>query len=350
MREVVRDYYGQVLGESADLKTSACTTSCAPGGALAALMANVHPEVSARYYGCGLVFPPLLDGLSVLDLGCGSGRDCYVLAQLVGPRGRVVGVDMTGEQLEVARRHRDWHAERFGYPASNVEFRHGYIEQLDDCGLAPGSFDVVVSNCVINLAVDKLAVLRGAHRLLREGGELYFADVYASRRVPQDLAQDPLLYGECLGGALYWRDFERLARSAGFGDPRLVEDNPVAVTDAAIAERVDGIAFHSATCRLLRVDGLEASAEDYGQRACYRGGIADCEERFVLDKRHVFERGHSVAVSGNTFRLLAASRYADCFDLESTDAVHRGPFAEDDDALPFTAPGCCAPAQSSACC
>ena len=76
-------------------------------------MSKIHDEVLARYYGCGLVLPEQLEGTSILDLGCGAGRDCYVMSCLVGPHGRVVGVDMTREQLEVARRYRSYHAEQF---------------------------------------------------------------------------------------------------------------------------------------------------------------------------------------------------------------------------------------------
>ena len=216
MRETVEEYYGKVLTSSSDLKTNACTTSCAPSSDIKALLKNIHNEVSSRYYGCGLVYPPLLEGLRILDLGCGSGQDCYVLAQMVGERGEVVGVDMTDEQLDVARRHVDWHTQAFGYSRPNVRFLKGYIEKLDQLDLEPGSFDVIVSNCVINLSIDKAAVLREAAKLLREGGEMYFSDVYADRRVPQHLVNDPVLYGECLSGAMYWNDFHNLAREVGF--------------------------------------------------------------------------------------------------------------------------------------
>lgn len=351
MQEAVREYYGKVLSGSADLKTSACTTSCAPSGSLGALMANVHPEVRERYYGCGLVYPAALEGARVLDLGCGSGRDCYVLAQLVGSAGEVVGVDMTDEQLAVATRYREWHRDRFGFERDNVSFHKGYIEKLEDLPLAPGSFDVIVSNCVINLSVDKAAVLRGAHRLLRDGGELYFSDVYASRRIPAALANDPVLYGECLGGALYWNDFEFLARRCGFGDPRLVEDAPVLVTDAAIAARTAGIDFYSATYRLFRVDALEPACEDYGQAVIYRGGLPGHEHRFVLDKHHALERGRVVPVCGNTWRMLHESRFRPWFEFIGNQDTHFGIFAGCGSSLPYDAtagaagapdaPSCC---------
>lgn len=111
---------------------------------------------------------------------------------------------MTEEQLAVAERHRAYHAGRFGY--ANVRFQRGFIEQLDDLEFAPASFDVVVSNCVVNLSPDKPAVLAQVARLLKPGGEFYFADVYADRRAPTALRDDPVLYGECFGrGAILER-------------------------------------------------------------------------------------------------------------------------------------------------
>ena len=156
---------------------------CALPEYLRAALARVHDEVITKYYGCGLVLPEALDAAAVLDLGCGAGRDVYTLAQLVGPDGFVVGVDMTPEQLAVARRHEVWHAEQFGYPKSNVEFIDGNIEHLDETGLADDRFDVIVSNCVINLATDKQAVLDQAWRLLKPGGEVVFRrHLYGSSR------------------------------------------------------------------------------------------------------------------------------------------------------------------------
>src|SRR3990172_4935897 len=145
MHEIVQDYYGKQLSNSADLKTDACCDISELPAWLKPLLGNIHPEVISRYYGCGLVCPPLLEGCRVLDLGSGSGRDVYALAQLVGERGKVVGVDMTEEQLEVAMRHRGYHADAFGF--DNVRFLHGYIERLDELGLEDNSFDVIVSNC-----------------------------------------------------------------------------------------------------------------------------------------------------------------------------------------------------------
>src|SRR3990167_2208767 len=148
MHESVQNYYGKVLQNSGDLKTSACCDPSSMPNWLKPLLAKVNHEVSARYYGCGLVAPALLDGCRVLDLGSGSGRDCYVLSQLVGQNGFVVGVDMTREQLNVADKYVEYHREKFGYPRANVKFLEGYIEDLESLGLEANSFDLVISNCV----------------------------------------------------------------------------------------------------------------------------------------------------------------------------------------------------------
>lgn len=198
--DVVKDYYGKVLKGSEDLQTSACCDVDDMPRYLTRLIANVHDEVVGRYYGCGLCIPTALENCNVLDLGSGAGRDVYILSQLVGEKGFVTGVDMTAEQLATAEVHKDWHTKKFGYAQSNVRFLEGYLEKLDALELDAGAFDVIVSNCVINLCLDKLAVLRGAYNLLKQGGELYFADVYCDRRLPEELRADPLLYGECLGG------------------------------------------------------------------------------------------------------------------------------------------------------
>ena len=235
MHDIVQQYYGATLSSSLDLQTNACTTGDNLPEYVKPILARIHSEVLTRYYGCGLVLPELLEDLSVLDLGCGAGRDVYVLSKLVGENGRVIGVDMTEEQLAVARQHEEYHRKVFGYAASNVRFLHGYIERLSELKLADASVDVIVSNCVLNLAPDKAAVLREAWRVLKPGGELYFSDIYTDRRVPATLSTDPVLYGECLSGALYWNDFINLSLKHGFDDPRLIDDRRVVLRNAELA-------------------------------------------------------------------------------------------------------------------
>ena len=348
--EVVKEYYGKVLKSSEDLKTSAC---CDGGGVpshLEALLANVHEEVRAKYYGCGIVVPAALSGARLLDLGSGSGRDVYLMAQLVGEQGEVVGVDMTDEQLETANAHIDWHMQGFGYGRRNVRFLKAYVEKLGELGLPQASFDVIVSNCVINLSVDKLAVLRGAFDLLKPGGELYFADVYCDRRLPDQVRADPLLYGECLGGALYWNDFLPMAKQAGFLDPRLVTSRPIAVENAAMRAKLGQAQFFSATYRLFKLDGLEAACEDYGQAVVYKGTIPEEPDAFTLDGHHLIERGKVFPVCGNTWRMLADTRFAPHFDFIGDFATHYGIFPGCGTSLPFaTTAGAPAKAGGSCC-
>lgn len=333
MHELVQDYYGRQLQDSADLKTSACCDASQMPEWLKPLLARIHPEVLSRYYGCGLVCPPLLEGCRVLDLGCGTGRDVYALAQLVGASGEVIGVDMTAEQLEVAERHRAYHSDAFGF--DNVRFLHGYIECLDELDLEAESFDVIVSNCVINLSPYKDAVLRGLQRLLKPGGEFYFSDVYADRRVPEAVSNDPVLYGECLGGALYWNDFLGLANRHGFTDPRLTEDRSLDITDPQLASRIGNLNFYSATYRLFKLDELETACEDYGQAVIYRGTIPEHPHRFVLDKHHDIETGRVFPVCGNTWSMLHDTRFRNHFDFIGDFSQHFGLFEGCGTDMPF---------------
>lgn len=330
--EIVQDYYGSTLAGSCDLKTDACSTLERPREDVRAAISAVHDEVSSRYYGCGLAIPPVLEGLKVLDLGSGAGRDVFALARLVGKNGHVTGVDMTAEQLKIAREYEGWHAEAFGYDKPNTRFLEGYLEKLDELDLEPNSFDLIISNCVINLCTDKPAVFRAAERLLKPGGELYFADVYADRRMPEELVDDPVLYGECLSGALYWNDYIAMVKEAGFRDPRVVEHRPLGIIDPTLKERLAPIRFASVTASLMKLPNLDAGCEDYGQAVIYKGGISGMERAFKLDTDHVFEAGKVEPVCGNTLAMLKETRFAPWFEVIGEGKTHFGQF-----------PGCAAP-------
>lgn len=345
-----REYYGKVLTGSADLKTDACCTAEAPPPDILAAMRNVHDDVRARYYGCGLVAPQAIEGCHILDLGSGSGQDAFILAQLVGEQGSVTGVDTTPEQLAVANEHLEWHRDRFGYARSNVHFIEGDIEKLGELGLPEGHFDVIVSNCVINLVADKQAVFAAAHRLLKEGGEIYFSDVYADRRVPEALRTDPVLHGECLGGALYWGDFIAQAKAAGFADPRLVTSRPLGIGDMEVAAKLDGINFYSATYRLFKLASLEMQCEDYGQAVRYKGTVPGQERVFELDGHHHIEAGRMFPICGNSWKMLADTRFAEHFDFFGDFTHHFGVFPDCGVAVPFGAAEGSVPDTPAACC
>ncbi len=322
----VSEYYGKLLASTKDLKTNACCASGAPPGWIASRLRNVHDDVANRFYGCGFPIPHGIEGRTVVDLGCGTGRDAYVLAQLVGPKGRVVGVDMTEDQLEVARRTAGWHADKFGYAEPNTRFEQGYIEDLNAVGLGDASVDVIVSNCVVNLSPRKDLVLEEAYRVLAPGGELYISDVFADRRLPKAVAEDPVLYGECLGGALYQFDFETLAKKVGFLDPRVMTTAEITIGNDEIREKVGAARFVSVTYRLFKLPELDAQCEDYGQIAIYRGGIEGAPSVFWLDDHHAFELGRPERVCGNTADMFASTRFASAFEVVGDKSTHYGAY------------------------
>ncbi len=341
-QETVREYYGEVLQSSADLKTNACCPPEALPEYLRTILAEIHPEVQERFFGCGSPIPPAIEGATVLDLGCGSGRDCYLLSKLVGPKGRVIGIDMTPEQLEVARRHRSYHAAAFGHPDPNVEFLLGDIADLTGIGITPGSIDVGVSNCVMNLAPDKRAVFREVFHVLKPGGELYFSDVFADRRLPDELARDSVLLGECLAGALYTEDLRRLLAELGCADVRICSRSPIALGAGEIERKIGSARFYSITYRAFKLP-LEDRCEDYGQVAIYRGTLPEHPHRFALDDHHLFETDRPLLVCGNTADMLSATRYAPHFEVRGEKRVHYGLFdcGPAPAAAVTTTGGCC---------
>jgi len=348
VHDEVQRYYGEVLESTADLKTSACCTVVQPADYVKDALALIHDDVMARYYGCGLALPEGLTGLNVLDLGCGAGRDVYLLSKLVGEEGHVTGVDMTPAQLTVARAYQEYHREQFAYGRSNVSFLEGNIEALHELSLDSGTFDAIISNCVINLALDKAAVLSSAYDLLCDGGELYFADVYADRRIPKALTHDPVLYGECLSGALYWRDFMALAKAAGFAEPLLVESHAIEVEDPELAQKTGDIRFCSATYRLFKLPAAESSAEDYGQQAVYSGGLPEHPESIDFAADLIFRSGQPSAVSGNVAHFIKTSRFSRVFTIIGDNDVHFGAFKGEMYDDPF-ASAIAAPAASGCC-
>lgn len=321
----VQHYYGGVLADRNDLATNVCTVDEPPSKAVKSILAKIHEDVQMRFYGCGAPFPPLLKGATVLDLGCGGGRDCFVLSGLVGEQGKVIGVDATAEQIAFAQDYVEYHREIFGYSKSNVQFLKGKIEALDKLEIAPESVDVIVSNCVINLSTTKADVLAGMAKLLKPGGEIYFADIYTDRRIEPELKNEPLIVGECIGDAMYFEDFVRLARAAGFLDIRIAAKKLKTIDNPAIEDKLHGTKLYSITLRLFKID-LEDRCEDYGQAAIYKGNLPEAPDQFMLDIEHIFDAGRAVSICRNTANMIDKSRYRSLFDVIGKGRRHYGIF------------------------
>nr|XP_046261235.1 arsenite methyltransferase [Scatophagus argus] len=309
----VKEYYGNVLKKSSDLNTNACVTPAKPYPAfIRQALKKVHPEVSARYYGCGLVVPESLEGCRILDLGSGSGRDCYMLSQLVGEKGHVTGIDMTEDQLEVARQHVNYHMKEFGYKKPNVNFVQGFIETLTEAGLEKNSFDIIISNCVVNLSPDKKQVLAEAYGVLKDGGELYFSDVYSSARLTEEIKNHKVLWGECLGGALWWKDLVHLAEEVGFTTPRLVTATIITVDNKELQDVLGDFKFVSATYRLFKVP----KGNTKPCRVMYNGGITGVEDSFQFDCHYTFKANEAMEVDGEVAAILTHSRFSEDFTFQ----------------------------------
>ena len=326
IRAQVREYYGKTLGGSDDLKTNACCCATErPPKYVLDVMPDIADEIVERFYGCGSPIPPALTGATVVDLGCGTGRDVYVLSKLVGPTGHVIGVDMTPEQLAVAQKYQDEQAEKFGFEHSNVEFKAGYIEDLEELGIEDGTVDLVVSNCVINLTPFKDQVFSEIYRVLKPGGELYFSDVFCDRRMSDELRADPVLRGECLGGAMYIDDFRRMLAKHGWKSYVCTAVEDIHVSDLALETKLGFTSFTSRTVRAIKAEGLEDAEENYGQVARYLGGMPEMPRYFDLTEELRLIKGREYAVSGNLAAMLEQSRYGKYFEVTPRGA-HRGRF------------------------
>lgn len=282
---------------------------------------NISAEIKGKFHELGSPMPPLLEGCTVLDLGCGSGRDTYLAAQLVGPHGRVIGIEPNAERLAVAQKYLDKEMKQFGYDAPNVEFMQGYPEDLS--AIDDDSIDVVISNCVLNMSPDKLAVVNEVHRVLKHGGEFYFTDVFTDRRIPAALASDTKWVASRLGGALYIEDFRRLVQDNGFPDPRYLITFKTPLSEEEQAAFGD-VSFATITSRLVKSDLVEDICESFGEKVTYLGTLPDFPDYFLFDKDIKFPTGVEITVCGNVTGTIGINRYKDVFKVEIDRSHHIG--------------------------
>ena len=327
---VVQDRYGEGAQQRvADL--------CCPVDYDPKYLEAIPQEVLERDYGCGDPSRHLRPGETVLDLGSGTGKICFIAAQAVGPQGRVIGVDMTHEMLAVARRNAPLVAERLGY--SNVEFHRGRIQDLgldlDELDrelatrpldsvdgllavepridelrtrhpmIADGSVDVVVSNCVLNLVEtdQKKKLFQEIYRVLKRNGRAVISDVVSDEEVPLTLQQDPELWSGCISGALTEEGFLTAFEVAGFHGIRILD------RQAAPWRTVDGIEFRSLTVEAFK--GKEGPCLERQQAVIYTGPFKEV----VDDDGHRIARGTRYAVCDKTFALFGREPYRAHFEL-----------------------------------
>lgn len=234
IKKIVKENYGKIAQQN----SSCCGSgSCCGGGNLDDLsriigysdaqLTNV-PDGANLGLGCGnpLAIASLKKGDVVLDLGSGAGFDAFLASRKVGDSGKVIGVDMTNEMVKRARKN----AAKGNY--TNVEFRKGDIEELpvDD-----DSIDVIISNCVINLAPDKKRVFKEAYRVLKPGGRLMISDVVLTKQLPKELKRNEELLTGCISGAVVKQDYFSLLEKEGFTGVKIHKEVPMFLENYALS-------------------------------------------------------------------------------------------------------------------
>ena len=283
IRKYVRDRYAGIAREGGSCcapKASCCADNTADKlsrkiGYSEEEMKAV-PEGANLGLGCGnpIALASLKEGETVLDLGSGAGFDCFLAAGAVGPKGRVIGVDMTPEMVEKAREN----ARKGGY--GNVEFRLGEIEHLP---AADNSVDAVISNCVINLSTAKDQVFTEAFRVLKQGGRIMISDLVLSRELPEPVAGSLVAYAGCISGAVRKDEYLRLMEKAGFHAVRIEQETPFSLgeedLDAHGKEVADAFAIPIDTVReaagailSIRVSGKKPGSNSASENSCCRTG------------------------------------------------------------------------------
>jgi ubiquinone/menaquinone biosynthesis C-methylase UbiE len=342
---VVRQRYAAGAKERAD-------KLCCPVDYNSEYLEVIPREVIERDYGCGDPSRYVREGETVLDLGSGTGKICFIAAQIVGPKGKVIGIDMTDEMLEVARRNAPIVAERIGY--MNVEFRKGRIQDLaldlerldkelqrnpitnaasflaaDATAeelrvkhpvITSDSIDVVLSNCVLNLVEpkSKRQLFDEIFRVLKKGGRAVICDIVSDEEVPEEMQNDPELWSGCISGALTEEEFIAAFENAGFYGIQILK------RDAQPWRTVQGIEFRSVTIEAFK--GKQGACFERNQAVVYRGPFKEVLD----DDNHRMERGKRYAVCDKTYNLYKKAPYREFFEF--VDPIADVPLAQ---AKPF---------------
>lgn len=308
---------------------------CCPVDYDSTLLKILPDEIIERDYGCGDPSRYVKQGDTVLDLGSGGGKICYMAAQLVGEQGKVIGIDMNDDMLELARRYQSQMAEKLG--SDRVDFRKGYIQDLaldidamnnwlsanpvtdvvshkafqdwqssqksQQPLIHDESVDLVVSNCVLNLVHDeeKEELIKEVFRVLKPGGRVAISDIVSDEAIPENLKKDAELWSGCISGAFHEKGFLDAFIEAGF----------VAVNydkwDGKPWRVIDGIEFRSVTLTAVKPESIPCV--DGGHAVIYRGPFSSVSD----DEGHEFPRGERMAVCDRTYRLLTEGPYRDDF-------------------------------------
>ena len=297
----------------------------------------IPDEVIERDYGCGDPSKYLKPGETVLDLGSGTGKICFIASQVVGAKGKVIGVDMTDDMLEVARRNAPVVAKKIGY--ANVEFRKGRIQDLaldleeldrelkeepiDNANrfleaeelaqelrvkktmIPDGSIDVVVSNCVLNLVSmnNRLQLFEEIFRVLKLGGRAVISDIVSDETVTEEMMEDPELWSGCISGAFREDEFLQAFEQAGFYGIQILK------FDEKPWQTVQGIEFKSMTIEAFK--GKQGASLDRNQAVIYKGPF----KKVLDDDDHPMERGKRYAVCDKTYQLYHKAPYAEFFEF-----------------------------------